>query len=335
MRLSGPRHSISQHPSSERVQMKNMSPSVNVIITYHNEGNQLLHRAIESIEQQRYEGPLEIVVVDDASDIAPSLPKNHKYPISIVRSDANVYAAAARNLGALACHGEYISFLDADDIYINDKINSQASFLESHPEVSFVGSGGVIRQFDKVWSYDPELVLAASGKEMMQSSHVLPKHASQVIGIEYCYHTSGFMTRRNAFLQVGCFDSSYRWGEEWDLQIKLAQVGRVGYIPGEVYEYIYRHGSITRTDNPRKFVSQADINRYIYKNIDMLTYMQRILVRKRECKALLLAAQLYFENEFNPSTALRCSARSIMAFPSIWGFRSLIRYSLHVIAGLV
>src|SRR5438128_2639605 len=113
-------------------------PSLSVIITYHNEGS-LLARALDSVWAQTFSGAVEIVLVDDASDARPDLRAEYRWPVRLVRSEKNIGAPAARNLGVAHSEGDLVCFLDADDVYLADRISSHVNFLEGHPDLVMVG----------------------------------------------------------------------------------------------------------------------------------------------------------------------------------------------------
>src|SRR5258708_7360955 len=104
------------------------SPLVSVIITYHNEGDLLL-RALASVNAQTFDGVLEILVVDDASTLSPPLPATSRFPIRLIRSDENIFLPAARNLAVQHAAGQFFAFLDADDVYLEDRIERHLAYL--------------------------------------------------------------------------------------------------------------------------------------------------------------------------------------------------------------
>ncbi|ASV76489.1 Putative glycosyl transferase [Thermogutta terrifontis] len=101
-----------------------MPPRISVVIPVYN-GAKYLREALASVMEQTYK-PFEIIVVDDGStdgsaDIAKSFAEN-----IIVLSQANRGESAARNLGINAASGDWIAFLDADDIWHPKKLERQS-----------------------------------------------------------------------------------------------------------------------------------------------------------------------------------------------------------------
>jgi glycosyltransferase involved in cell wall biosynthesis len=122
--------------------MKEM-PRVSAIIIFLNEAR-FIAEAIESIRSQAYEH-WELLLVDDGStdasaDIAKAYAAREPQRIRYVEhpEHANKGMSAARNLGLAHARGEYVAFLDADDIWMPDKLSEQLAILDAHPQVDMV-----------------------------------------------------------------------------------------------------------------------------------------------------------------------------------------------------
>jgi glycosyltransferase involved in cell wall biosynthesis len=99
-------------------------PLVSVVITFYNQAR-LVHRAVRSVIQQTYEN-LEIIIVDDGSkdSVEEEVSKFHDPRIRFFRQE-NSGVAVARNFGIAQAKGEYIAFLDGDDVFLLNKIELQ------------------------------------------------------------------------------------------------------------------------------------------------------------------------------------------------------------------
>lgn len=301
-------------------------PLVSVVIPYHNERD-LLPRAIDSVNRQLFTKPVEIVVVDDASEVLPSLPADSRFPVRCIRSSTNLYAGGARNLGVQHSKGDYICFLDSDDEYLPERISSQFEFLERHREVVFVGSPYYIVT-DKSSLIVPATAVNILGG-ILDRETVLPTSYQFEICRGYAFPTPGITFRRAAWDQIGGFETKYCWGEEYDLQVRLAQLGRVGFVPTPAMNYIYREGSICRTVNPQKQVSAARMYESWYSTISGLPANIRRELRSRAHREWLLAAQLYLEHSHDSKNALSCAWQAMRQCWSIWGMRTIVRMTLH------
>ncbi len=113
-------------------------PLVSVVIPTYNTSPYLLE-SLESVLNQSYPN-IEIIVIDDGStDNTQELLRPYTETI-IYQRRTNGGLAKARNTGHTLAQGEFVAWLDADDIAHPDRISIQASYLETHPDVSLVFS---------------------------------------------------------------------------------------------------------------------------------------------------------------------------------------------------
>jgi glycosyltransferase involved in cell wall biosynthesis len=129
----------------------NITPLVSVIIPCYNHG-QFLQQAIDSIDQQTH-SPVEIIVVDDGS-VDHTKEVSLQNPHVLYMYQKNQGLSAARNTGYCASHGEFLVFLDADDLLYPDAIAYNLDQLLSRPDVAFVSGGhrGVDQELNVLWT---------------------------------------------------------------------------------------------------------------------------------------------------------------------------------------
>jgi len=171
---------------------------VSVIIPVYN-GEAFLADAISSILRQNYE-PLEIIVVDDGStDGSAAIAKNYKDICYIYQHNQGV--ASARNRGLSTAKGTFIAFLDADDIWLETKLQIQVGYLCEHPSIMFTISK--INNF-----LEPGL--------NMQPQDLQAILKSDQIGL------STIVARKTVFDQIGGYNTRYKVGEdlEWFTRAK-------------------------------------------------------------------------------------------------------------------
>lgn len=107
------------------------APLVSILIPCYN-AEQWIEQTLQSAFQQTYT-PIEIIVVDDgSSDRSASIIEKHQN-VSLIRQ-SNRGAAAARNIAFAHSHGDYIQYLDADDLLHPEKIAQQVAILQTAPE---------------------------------------------------------------------------------------------------------------------------------------------------------------------------------------------------------
>ncbi len=112
---------------------------VSTIVAVYN-GASTVGRALDSALAQQFEGSAEIVVVDDGStDSTPGVLRGYGGCIKVLRQ-RNRGLAAARNAAVAAANGDYIAFLDADDIWKPERLAKTVAPLATDPEVVLVFS---------------------------------------------------------------------------------------------------------------------------------------------------------------------------------------------------
>lgn len=120
-----------------------MPPAVSVLMTVYNR-EEYLPDAIESILNQTF-SDFEFVIVDDGSTdrsatiLAKYARKDHR--IKLITSKKNQGIVKAVCIGLPNCHGKYIARMDSDDISLPDRLKLEYDYLNTHPEISAVGTG--------------------------------------------------------------------------------------------------------------------------------------------------------------------------------------------------
>ena len=195
-----------------------VDPLVSVIIPTHNRMGLLL-RAIESARRQTHSN-LEIIVVDDASteDVRPIIASVGDPRIRCLRQDVNRGGAAARNVGIRAAVGQYIAFLDDDDEWEPEKIAIQLTVLEKYEAVLCMSTVGSDRNVARL--------VAKKTCDLDQLRKGMPPVGG----------TSALIARGDILKEL-LFDEELPRCQDWDLLIRLANRGHIGYVGGRLVRY--------------------------------------------------------------------------------------------------
>lgn len=204
--------------------------SVSVIIPTYNYAR-FLGEAVDSALAQTHP-PLEVIVVDDGStDATSDVLASYGDRIRVLRQ-GNQGVATARNTGIAAARGEYLAFLDADDIWKPRKLELQMARFEADPSFGLVLCG---------WeSFDPSgktIEVQVKGKEGRVASALL-RMDPETIGAA----GSTVVVPKRVAEEIGGFDSRLPPSEDWDFCYRVA----VRYPFGHVAEPLLRyrlHGS--------------------------------------------------------------------------------------------
>lgn len=178
---------------------------VSVIIPSYYQGK-FLRDAIESVLTQDY--PLkEIVVVNDgATDDTEVIAKSYEGVIYVYQDNQGV--SAARNNGLKHSKGEYIIFLDGDDILLPGALSYQVKMIKQHPEVAFVSGGHVHTDESLNILKEVSSPIKDNFYEAMLTANYIGMHAS-------------VLYRRFVFNDFA-FDTCFKAGEDYDLFLKIA-----------------------------------------------------------------------------------------------------------------
>jgi teichuronic acid biosynthesis glycosyltransferase TuaG len=124
------------------MEIDNNSTNISVIIPCHNSGETIL-RALSSVCRQTIK-PKELIIVDDSSsDNTSGLLKDfsnqeHDFPVILINNDLNLGAGLSRNKGWDIASGDWVSFLDSDDAWLENKLEMQIDFVRNIPEVDVI-----------------------------------------------------------------------------------------------------------------------------------------------------------------------------------------------------
>ncbi|MFP5236385.1 MAG: glycosyltransferase family 2 protein [Acidobacteriota bacterium] len=203
-----------------------MPPLVSIVIPSFNSGR-FLSDAVRSAFVQTYPD-IECLVVDDGStdDTTAVLVKlKERYPRLKILRKTNGGPSSARNLGLKSCSGGMVSFLDADDVLLPDKIERQVHFLQEHPGVGLVYGDYLLARED----LHPIALFSAE----------MPRGLAPLEALCYrnWFNPVVTLVRREVVEQVGQFDEDIAVGEDWDYWIRCAKVARLAYLPGPVALY--------------------------------------------------------------------------------------------------
>jgi len=212
-------------------------PVVSVIIPTYNRASYIAE-AIRSVQGQTYPN-YEIIVADDGStDNSAEIVAGFGDAVTYVPLPHRGQPAATRNGGLCVASGEFIAFLDSDDLFLPNKLALQLSAFEAHPEAGLVYSNGCFFRGDPTQptGYVLDGLPTPSGDvfaELLQGNFLT---TPVVLIRRACLDVVGMFDERPDFLAV----------EDYDLWLRIAAQLPVIYAPGNVAA-IRRHGqSISR-----------------------------------------------------------------------------------------
>jgi glycosyltransferase involved in cell wall biosynthesis len=182
-------------------------PTITAVIPCYNAAP-FIAEAIASVQRQTR--PVdEIIVVDDCStDDSASIARG--MGVQVVSTDENGGAAKSRNIGLRTATGELVAFLDADDWWVDQHCATMEGLLGKHPDADLAfGLVQLIGDYNNLWwTTIPEDETVDAFWECVK----------KVIA-----QASGSMVRRSAALEVGGFDESLRYSEDFEFLLRFSR----------------------------------------------------------------------------------------------------------------
>jgi glycosyltransferase involved in cell wall biosynthesis len=267
-------------------------PAISVVIPVFNRADSV-GRAISSVLAQvlPMKWTMKIIVVDDGSTdhLLPAI-QAFMSQVTLLRHERNLGAAAARNTGIAAAHGDFVAFLDSDDTWLDGKLNRQLEIMQKY---NWQASCTAYK-------------LARPGRK----EFVSPRYRTGALRLSDivwgCYVSPGstLVVRKSVFNEIGPLDVLLKRQEDWDWLLRYARQYPLGFI-GEPLARV-------EPSFQRQFKeSLAAIDVISAKNLDTLKSIDR-----RHFLAgadVSRAAAYYRARKF--AAAIRALARSLLRAP--------------------
>jgi glycosyltransferase involved in cell wall biosynthesis len=233
-------------------------PVISCIVPVHN-GEKYLAEALDSIFRQTYR-PLEVLVVDDEStDGSAGVAARYGDRIRYVRQRRSG-APIARNLGLNMAAGEFVGFLDADDLWHPEKLERQFACFQVNPGIDLC-----ITHVENFWI--PKLKAEAERFRNQRLTRPVPG-----------YVTQSLLARRDLFDRVGPFDTALQHGDAQDWFLRAAEKGAAMKLLADVLVYRRLHETnfsrqVGETFDDHLRIIKASLDRRRRGETDLKTYV--------------------------------------------------------------
>jgi glycosyltransferase involved in cell wall biosynthesis len=192
-----------------------MAPQVSVIIPTYNRAA-LVREAVASVSAQTFRD-FEILVVDDGSTDETPATLAHFEALKVLRHPTRRGVAAARNSATAAARGEWLAFLDSDDLWLPEKLARQMAYLEKRPEL-------LLCQTDETWVRRGVRVNKPLTHRKKAGRIFLPS-------LDRCMVSpSAVVLHRRLLVEHGGFDEDLPAAEDYDLWLRLTWRFEVGLV---------------------------------------------------------------------------------------------------------
>lgn len=233
-----------------------MTPRISVVIPSYN-AKKWIRQTVDSVLCQTYPD-FELIIVDDGStdgtvDMVNSISdpriRAYRYPNAGVRGPA-----AGRNRGLSHARGEFVAFLDHDDLWLPEKLAAQLSVLQENPEVAL--------------AYSWVDVIDEKGLRNGPASQTIVNGDAFDVLLKDCVPWTGSnpLIRRSAFQHVGLFSEGVGLADDWDMWLRIAEVYPFACIPKTHVLWRAYHSSTSANASSLLNSNLAVLNRAFARN---------------------------------------------------------------------
>ena len=256
-------------------------PLISVIVPVYN-GEKTIRETIESVLTQSF-SDFELIVINDGSqDSTLDVLASIQDPRLKVFSYPNSGVSASRNRGFSHTVGEFIAFLDADDLWTPNKLEAQLAALQDNPDVAVAYSWtDFIDEKGQFLKFGPHFTISGDVYAELLRGNFLANGSNPLI-------------RRQALIEVGSFDESIPASADWDMYLRLA--ARYHFISVPFSHVLYRVSTNSMSSN--LFKQEAESLQFIERAYAQAPESLQHL--KKECLGFLYQYLIYKALEGSP-----------------------------------
>jgi glycosyltransferase involved in cell wall biosynthesis len=280
-----------------------MTPAVSVITPAYNYGR-FLPGAIESVLGQTL-GELELIIIDDGStDDTPAVVRRYGADrrLRYFRVE-RIGHVAAKNVGLRLAEAPLVAFLDADDLWLPQKLERQAALFRADPTLGVV--------------YTRALWVDETGQELEREQPRL--HRGEVLDELFRHNFvcfSSAVVRADVFHTVGLFDEGLPLAADFDLWLRAAMHYRFDYVDAPLVKYRTGHSSLSRRLEERLRTAQRIMDRFLDHHGGRAIVDPAVVRRAR--------AETFYHlglvrRRRSALAALPCFLRALALRPGYWG----------------
>jgi len=288
-----------------------MRPEVSITMPVLN-GERYIGEAIDRILAQTYPNYQLVVVDDGSSDGTAAIVKSYadKLELVYVRHEKPLGIAPSMNDGVRHSTGDLIAFLDHDDAWLPNFLETQVSYLEQHPDTGMVHS---------------DFQTTDTDGNILESSVALCRGRKRPTGnifrelfLDSFIVGNSVLIRRECFTRLGLFDESLKWGD-YHMWLRIARHYKVAYVDQVLTSYRQHFSQSTRS----VAVSRPDEESVAMKAIDKLLAQYpelreelggKLINHRRASLYFDLAYAWYVKGEFGHARV--CAQRALALWPT-------------------
>lgn len=266
-----------------------MNRTVSVIIPAYNQAHYLGLAIQSALDQQVHD--VEIVVVDDGStdntrQVAQAFTDTR---VRYVYQE-NQGLSAARNTGIRLATGQFITFLDSDDLFLPEKLTLLMAEMAQRPFLGFVAGEAIL--IDEANNHLPHRMDAG-----------LPQDSRELL-LGNPLHVGSVLVRREWLAQAGDFDESLRACEDWDMWLRLARCGcQMAFVAQPVSLYRVHQAQMTRQAERMRTAMLAVLDKFFADDNAEIVRWQPLKDKAYAAAYVRAAARAYHAGGFADASA--------------------------------
>jgi len=211
--------------------MDDTRPLVTCVITSYKRDKETVGRALKSVLQQIY-SPIEVFIIDDnrgegSEEYSKALSElsDLSDKVQVIKTERGHGAQRARNTGIEHANGKYVAFLDDDDEWLPEKLETQVPILEGDPEVGLCYSRGYLinEAFDPPRVTEFKSVKNASYEDLLRDDGI--------------GSTTQAVIPKVVFERVGKFDESFPARQDYEMWIRISKSYKTAGSDKCLYKY--------------------------------------------------------------------------------------------------
>lgn len=276
-----------------------INKSIDIILPIY-KPNESVFNAIDSVLNQTYTNWTLHIIDDNSKDASLQIIKqkysNKKGVITYYKLSENKRAAYARNFIAGKCKGDYIAFLDQDDIWLPKKLGNQIRLINEtsakacHTNISFINVDDNcinIKQAEKENTF----------RNSINWDSISPIELTKTLFSGTHIRLVSAMVSRKAFIDIGGFDSTLFGGEDWEFWVRFANKYRIAHVPEDLIMRRISNNNTSKVYQYRRQVSKLRalgiIESKKYFNNKRLVDRQKYQI----CKSIIISSNKHDKAE--------------------------------------
>lgn len=287
-------------------------PKVSVIIPAYN-AMRYLPKTLDSVLQQTFSDFEVLIINDGSSDTIIEWGAKITDTRVQLTTQSNQGVSAARNAGITMMQGEYIAFLDADDLWESTHLEKQVSYLNNHPAIGVVYT----------WTQLIDECDRATGR--LFASQAEGTIWQELLENDVISTGSSAMVRRCCLDSVGGFDTELAHAEDLELWLRIAQRYQIGVIKEPLT--MYRQHPDNTTKNREKMLYGL---RMVFEKAFATVPIEMLYQRNRAYASVFLGFAWLAIDDGDTKQAERYRKQAYLHHPQVWLTERYVRLSFAI-----